>query len=84
VTRGDASSSTSTSFTVDVAEATRGGYKGSVETLRAELQDRLQLIRDLDAEFSDSGHNPIALLKAIAHYGGISIKAESAQSSSAT
>ena len=62
-----------------VAQATRGGYTGETTVLKAELEDRLQLIRELDAEFSDSGRNPEALLRAIAGYGGLSIKAETGQ-----
>lgn len=60
-----------------VSDARAGGYTGDEAVLRRELADRLQLIKDLDTEFDESGHNPQALLKAIAGYGGISVKAES-------
>lgn len=61
-----------------VAHAQQGGHTGDAEQLRAVLRDRLQVIKDWDAEFSDSGHNPQELLRAIADRGGLSISKETA------
>ncbi len=60
-----------------VAHAVSRGYDGDPAALRRELVDRLQLVHDLDAEFDTSGHNPEALLRAIAGYGGLSVGKES-------
>jgi hypothetical protein len=54
-----------------IGRAVTGGYTGPTAGLRAELTDRLQLIRDLDKEYESSGRNPETLLKAIAAAGGI-------------
>lgn len=62
-----------------IGRAVAGGYRGNTGDLRAELTDRLQLIRSLDAEFEDSGRNPETLLRAIAKGGGISESAETGQ-----
>lgn len=59
-----------------IRKAQREGYRGDPAALKTELQDRLQLIQDLDTEFEHSGRNPTALLKAIRGYGGISEQAE--------
>lgn len=61
-----------------VARATAGGFTGDPVALRAELKDRLALLRELDAEFAASGHNPKALLEAIVKRGGLSIRKETA------
>lgn len=61
-----------------ISQAQKGGYHGDPEVLRTELQHRLALIKELDDEFESSGHNPKAILSAIAGYGGISIKKETA------
>jgi hypothetical protein len=62
-----------------VARAVAGGYRGDTNTLRTDLTERLQALRDIDSEFADSGRNPITLLKAIAKLGGISSRAETGQ-----
>jgi 2'-5' RNA ligase len=54
-----------------VAKAQAGGYAGDPAALHTELAQRLQAIRELDAEFADSGRNPEALLRAIAQGGGL-------------
>lgn len=61
-----------------IAKAKAQGFRGDEAPLRRELADRLQHIKDFDTEFEDSGHNPKALLQAIAGYGGLSIKNETA------
>ncbi len=62
-----------------VARAVAGGYRGDTSTLRTDLTERLQALRDIDSEFEDSGRNPITLLKAIAKLGGISEAKETGQ-----
>lgn len=60
-----------------IEQAQEGGHTADPEPLHRELSDRLQLLRDLDAEFeTESGHSPTALLQAIADYGGLSLSAE--------
>lgn len=54
-----------------VADARTGGYTGDDAVLRGELDDRLQLLKELDAEFESSGHNPTTLLQEIAKRGGL-------------
>ena len=59
-----------------IAQAKTGGFTGDEALLRAELSDRLSLVKDLDTEYNESGHNPLTLLKEIAKLGGLSVKAE--------
>lgn len=59
-----------------IARAQSEGYRGNPEDLRAELEDRLALLEELDVQFSESGRSPEGLLRAIADLGGISLSAE--------
>lgn len=59
-----------------VEKAKAAGHVGDHELLRRELHDRLQLIKELDTEFESSGHNPDALLREIARFGGLSVDRE--------
>jgi hypothetical protein len=59
-----------------VAEAQKKGATADPALLRADLEERLQVIKEMDDEVRASGRNPETLLKAIAKYGGISIKNE--------
>ncbi len=62
-----------------VATAQSRGYTGEPDALRAELVDRLQGIKELNAELGESGQNGLVLLRAIARGGGISMKKETGQ-----
>lgn len=59
-----------------VSRATADGYRGDPETLRAELDSRLQFIKDIDEQLKQAGDDPDVLLRAIAKYGGISLQKE--------
>lgn len=59
-----------------VAAAQAEGHTGDATALRTELADRLQLIKDLDAEFHETGRDPERLLRDIARLGGLSVGAE--------
>jgi hypothetical protein len=62
-----------------IAQARAGGFTGDNAAalhLKRELARRLQVMQELDAEYQQSGRNPIYLLKQIAREGGISIQNE--------
>lgn len=60
-----------------VEHAQKNGYSGDPSRLRSELDERVQVIKEMDAELSSSGRNPEVLLREIAKFGGLSIKNES-------
>jgi hypothetical protein len=47
-----------------------------LDALRAEFNDRVEMIESLDDEWKQSGHNPRRLLEEIAKRGGISLESE--------
>lgn len=61
-----------------VTHAIENGYEGDPARLRSVLNERLARIEEQEIEFATSGDNPQQFLQAIADYGGISIKKESA------
>ena len=61
-----------------VTAAKTDGYDGDEDTLRTELRDRLELIKEVDDEFARAGRSPQALLQAIAQRGGLSVQKETA------
>jgi hypothetical protein len=61
-----------------VTKAQADGYTGDPAVLHRELADRLQGIKELHAEFDESGQHGLTLLRAIAKEGGLSLRASEA------
>lgn len=62
-----------------VAKAVEDGYQGDTQQLRAMLDDRVQMVKEIDYDYANSGRSPENLLRAIADAGGLSVGAETAQ-----
>ena len=62
-----------------IAHAQTRGFSGDPDTLRADLAERLDDFRELDAADRASGANGLTLLRAIAKAGGIEVRAETGQ-----
>lgn len=59
-------------------EAQAGGFVGNRDELRALLEDRIQAVKEIDAEIGYAGANPADLVQAIVRMGGIGEGAETA------